>query len=120
MDDIQKLIGYNNILKTKLKLELSLSDILQNNKHRSDLIDSMNESIIELSDSALKWKFLQKECEMLQSLNSNLTLVNLKQLKEIEDLKAKLENGEVNNTYINELEKENERLKNNINKLLND
>ena len=120
MDDLQKLTGYNNILKTKLKIQLSLADIMQNNKHRSDLINSMNESIIDLEDSSLKWRFLEKECDMLKSLNNSLTLVNLKQIKEIEDLKAEMSNQNVNVEYINHLELENKRLKDNIDKLLND
>ena len=53
---------------------------------------------------------------MLKSLNNSLTLVNLKQIKEIEDLKAEMSNQNVNVEYINHLELENKRLKDNIDK----
>jgi len=54
LNELDLLVAYNGLVKTKLKLILSNDEIKQKYANRSDLIKSMNESIDDLENSILK------------------------------------------------------------------
>jgi len=118
LNELDILVAYNGLVKTKLKLILSNDEIKQKYANRSDLIESMNESIDDLENSILKWKYLERETKSYKLLNSNLTDVNLKLILENRDLKKELDEIKVNLDYINQLEKENQELKNKLDILI--
>lgn len=120
MNDLDLMVAKYNIIRTKTKIEASVIEIKQNNPHRTDLISSMNKSIDELQESLLKWVYIEKQCRAYSMLNNSLTHTNLILLQENKDLKMKLGNVDENESYIRNLELENEALKNKLKILLDE
>lgn len=118
MNELNTLLGYTNLVKTKMKLELSNDEIETNHPHRYDLINSMKESIEDLNNSIIEWKILEKNLRALRYLNSDLTIHNLKLIEENKKIKEEIKEISVNIDYINELEKENKELKEKINLII--
>ena len=118
MNDLDLMVAKYNIVRTKTKIEVSVSEIKQNNPHRIDLINSMNESVDELQETLLKWVYLEKQCRAYSMLNNSLTHTNLMLLQENKELRLKLDNVNENENYIRNLEMENEALKDKVSKLI--
>ena len=120
MNDLDLMVAKYNIIRTKTKIEVSVIEIKQNNPHRTDLINSMNESVDELQESLLKWVYLEKKCRAYSMLNNSLTEINLSLIDENRKLKKELDEIRVNEKYIFELEEENKELNKKLNILLED
>ncbi len=120
MNDLDLMVAKYNIVRTKTKIEASVIEIKQNNPHRTDLINSMNESIDELQESLLKWVYIEKQCRAYSMLNNSLTQINLTLLDENRNIKKELEEIKINVNYITELENENRDLKNKLKILLDE
>lgn len=118
---INELYIYVAIEKMKLtilKLNISIDEIRQKNPQRVDLIDSMTKSSSDVSESLLTLRTLEKEYRASSMLSNNLTYQNLQLIQELNEIKRKKEENEVNLAYITNLERENERLKKDLETIL--
>lgn len=103
---------------TILKLNISIDEIREKNPQRVDLIDSMTKSSSDVSESLLTLRTLEKEYRASLMLSNNLTYQNLQLIQELNEIKRKKEENEVNLAYITNLERENERLKKDLETIL--
>jgi hypothetical protein len=111
------LLAKNNISKTIGKINYSLHDIKQNNAHRSDLIQSMEQSIDDLNESLLGFIYLEKELRSSRQLTTSLSLNNMKMYQELQNNKEKQVDFDTEK-YIQNLEIENAELKNKLDILI--
>lgn len=118
MKDLEIIIAQQNILKTILKMQSSVSEIIAKNPHRIDLINSMNESIDELNKSLLNHRYLENSIKTIERLNLDWSMRCLKAEMKLEEIEKKQQEFKVNEDYILNLERENMELKNKLNKLI--
>jgi hypothetical protein len=104
MELYEILLAKNNISKTIGKINYSLHDIKQNNAHRSDLIQSMEQSIDDLLRAS-------------RQLTTSLSLNNMKMYQELQNNKEKQIDFDTE-IYIQNLESENAELKNKLDILI--
>lgn len=118
MELYEILLAKNNINKTIGKLSYSVAEIKENNAHRTDLIDSMEQSIEELKESLLGFIYLEKELRASRQLTTSLSLNNMKMYQELQNNKPK-ENDIKTESYIQNLESENAELRSKLEILMN-
>ena len=80
-----------NLRHTCIKLKVSIDDIKLKNPHRTDLINSMQQTLDEVTNSILTFEFLEKEFRTARQMNFNLERLNLELKQEIKDLKKQIE-----------------------------
>ena len=100
-----------NLNNTITKLKLSIDEIVQKNPQRVDLTDSMRKTIEDINFSILTFSTLEKEYRSSRELNNSLTYQNLVMYQELKEIKEKIKESEVNLTYLDSLERENIKLK---------
>lgn len=91
MTELDVVLAHANISVAVGKLKFSVMDIMENNPHRSDLIDSMNETISTLIFSQETFRALEKEYRIARQRASDMNLYVMQQEKLIRELKEKNE-----------------------------
>lgn len=118
INELDIYVAIEKLKLTILKINLSVDEIREKNPQRSDLIDSMTKSSSDVSESLLTLRTLEKEYRASLMLSNNLTYQNLNMLQELNEIKKKKEENEVNLVYITNLERENEQLKKDLETIL--
>jgi len=118
INELDIYVAIEKLKLTILKINLSIDEIREKNPQRSDLIDSMTKSSSDVSESLLTLRTLEKEYRASLMLSNNLTYQNLTMLQELNEIKKKKEENDVNLAYITNLERENERLKKDLETIL--
>ena len=80
-----------NLRHTCIKLKVSIDDIKLKNPHRTDLINSMQQTLNEVTNSILTFELLEKEFRISRQINLNLQRLNLEQKQEIQNFKRQIE-----------------------------
>lgn len=77
MDDFTTLRAQVLLSHTYLKIQGSLNDIKAKNPNRTDLIDSMEETLEHIQECKVYWNQLEQEYRALRQNAYRLELVNL-------------------------------------------
>jgi hypothetical protein len=77
MDELTIITGKVNLDKTYLKIKLSLEEIKEKHGTRTDLIDSMEQSLKDLQDVKIAYDSIEKE--LRSALQQNFRLEKLLQ-----------------------------------------
>jgi hypothetical protein len=77
MDDYTTLRAQVLLSHTYLKIQGSLNEIKEKNPNRTDLIDSMEETLEHLQECKVYWNQLEQEYRALRQNAYRLELVNL-------------------------------------------
>jgi protein subunit release factor B len=80
-----------NLNHTCLKLKVSIEDIKTKHPNRTDLITSMQQSLIEITQAILVYQTLEKEFRATRQINFDLQHINLELKQEVKDLKKIIE-----------------------------
>ena len=80
-----------NLNHTCLKLQVSIEDIKTKHPNRTDLINSMEQSLHEIKKAMLVYETLEKEFRAARQMNFNLERLNLEQKQEIQNFKRQIE-----------------------------
>ena len=80
-----------NLNHTCLKLQISIEDIKTKHPNRTDLINSMEQSLHEIKKAMLVYDTLEKEFRAARQMNFNLERLNLEQKQEIQNFKRQIE-----------------------------
>jgi len=80
-----------NLNHTCLKLQVSIEDIKAKNPHRTDLINSMEQSLHEIKKAMLVYERLEKEFRVTRQINFDLQHINLELKQDVKDLKKIIE-----------------------------
>ena len=118
MKNLDIIVDQQLILKNILKMQLSVSDIRAKNAHRTDLINSLDESIDELTKVLSNHRKMEYTINAVERLNGDLNLKYYSVLQKLKEYEEKNNDFAVNETYIRNLEIENDELKNKIKRLL--
>lgn len=118
MKNLDIIVDQQLILKNILKMQLSVDDIRAKNAHRTDLIDSLDESIDELTKVLSNHRKMEYTINAVERLNGDLNLKYYSALQKLKEYEEKNNDFAVNETYIRNLEIENDELKNKIKRLL--
>lgn len=91
MELLTEIQGRLNIQLTIQKLESSLIDIEEKNPHRTDLIDSMEETKSNLYESLLIYNEMCNELKVLKTNIGQLNIAYLKKSVDYDKLKEKFD-----------------------------
>ena len=80
-----------NLNHTCLKLQVSIEDIKTKHPNRTDLLNSMEQSLHEIKKAMLVYDTLEKEFRAARQMNFNLERLNLEQKQEIQNFKRQIE-----------------------------
>jgi len=80
-----------NLNYTCLKLKVSIEDIKNKHPNRTDLITSMQQSLIEITQAILVYQTLEKEFRAIRQINFDLQHLNLELKQDVKDLKKIIE-----------------------------
>ena len=80
-----------NLNHTCLKLQVSIEDIKNKHPNRTDLITSMQQSLIEITQAILVYQTLEKEFRATRQINFDLQHLNLELKQDVKDLKKIIE-----------------------------
>lgn len=80
-----------NLNHTCLKLKVSIEDIKNKHPNRTDLITSMQQSLIEITQAILVYQTLEKEFRATRQINFDLQHINLELKQDVKDLKKIIE-----------------------------
>lgn len=80
-----------NLNHTCLKLKVSIEDIKNKHPNRTDLITSMQQSLIEITQAILVYQTLEKEFRATRQINFDLQHLNLELKQDVKDLKKIIE-----------------------------
>jgi hypothetical protein len=80
-----------NLNHTCLKLQISIEDIKTKHPNRTDLINSMEQSLHEIKKAMVVYERLEKEFRASRQMNINLERLNLEQKQEIQNFKRQIE-----------------------------
>lgn len=86
--EIQLLSATAILRKTLLKLKISRDEIEEKNAHRTDLINSMQETENELSEVLNTFLVLEKQARIFSSTSNSLLQLNMElkfKIKELEN-----------------------------------
>lgn len=89
--ELELLTSRINLNHTCIKLQLSIEDIKTKNPHRTDLINSMEQSLYEIKKAMLVYQTLEKEFRTTRQINFDLQHINLELKQEAKDLKKIIE-----------------------------
>lgn len=91
MNELDVVLAHANINVAVGKLRFSVDEIKEKNPQRSDLINSMEETISTLIFSAEVFRTLEKEYRIARQRASDMTVYTMQQDKLIKELKEKNE-----------------------------
>ena len=80
-----------NLNHTCLKLQVSIEDIKTKHPNRTDLLNSMEQSLHEIKKAMVVYERLEKEFRTARQMNFNLERLNLEQKQEIQNFKRQIE-----------------------------
>jgi hypothetical protein len=80
-----------NLNHTCLKLQVSIDDIKTKHPNRTDLINSMEQSLHEIKKAMVVYGTLEKEFRATRQINFDLQHINLEQMQEIQNFKRQIE-----------------------------
>lgn len=80
-----------NLNHTCLKLQVSIEDIKTKHPNRTDLLNSMEQSLHEIKKAMVVYGTLEKEFRASRQMNFNLERLNLEQKQEIQNFKRQIE-----------------------------
>ena len=89
--ELELLSSRINLNHTCLKLQVSIEDIKTKHPNRTDLINSMEQSLHEIKKAMLVYDTLEKEFRAARQMNFNLERLNLEQKQEIQNFKRQIE-----------------------------
>jgi hypothetical protein len=89
--ELELLSSRINLNHTCLKLQVSIEDIKTKHPNRTDLINSMEQSLHEIKKAMLVYQTLEKEFRVARQTNFNLERLNLEQKQEIQNFKRQIE-----------------------------
>lgn len=120
MKQLDIILSQQKLLKNILKIQNSVQDIELKHKDRTDLINSMNESVQELTDVLKDFRWLEQELKTVVLMNDKVNeryYVLKREYNLLEQEKTTKNDIEI---YIKQLENENLELKKKIDILIND
>lgn len=88
---MKSIIAFGSISKAVLKMRLSRIDLEQKAPHKKELIESLKESIEELSDGYLFFKGMEIESKANQKRNYDLENILLQKETELRELRKEVE-----------------------------
>ena len=88
LDLLSSRINLNHIC---LKLQVSIEEIKTKHPNRTDLINSMEQSLHEIKKAMVVYGTLEKEFRTARQMNFNLERLNLEQKQEIQNFKRQIE-----------------------------
>ena len=80
-----------NLNHTCLKLKVSIDDIKTKHPNRTDLINSMEQSLHEIKKAMVVYERLEKEFRTARQINFDLQHINLELKQEIQNFKRQIE-----------------------------
>ena len=89
--ELELLSSRINLNHTCLKLQVSIEDIKNKHPNRTDLITSMQQSLIEITRAILVYQTLEKEFRATRQINFDLQHINLELKQDVKDLKKIIE-----------------------------
>ena len=89
--ELELLSSRINLNHTCLKLQVSIEDIKTKHPNRTDLINSMEQSLHEIKKAMLVYDTLEKEFRTARQMNFNLERLNLEKKQEIQNFKRQIE-----------------------------
>lgn len=89
--ELELLSSRINLNHTCLKLQVSIEDIKTKHPNRTDLINSMEQSLHEIKKAMVVYGTLEKEFRASRQMNFNLERLNLEQKQEIQNFKRQIE-----------------------------
>jgi hypothetical protein len=89
--ELELLSSRINLNYTCLKLKVSIEDIKNKHPNRTDLITSMQQSLIEITQAILVYQTLEKEFRATRQINFDLQRLNLELKQDVKDLKKIIE-----------------------------
>ena len=89
--ELELLSSRINLNYTCLKLKVSIEDIKNKHPNRTDLITSMQQSLIEITQAILVYQTLEKEFRAARQINFDLQHLNLELKQDVKDLKKIIE-----------------------------
>ena len=89
--ELELLSSRINLNHTCLKLQISIEDIKTKHPNRTDLLNSMEQSLHEIKKAMLVYNTLEKEFRASRQMNFNLERLNLEQKQEIQNFKRQIE-----------------------------
>jgi len=89
--ELELLSSRINLNHTCIKLQVSIEDIKTKHPNRTDLINSMEQSLHEIKKAMVVYEVLEKEFRVARQTNFNLERLNLEQIQEIQNLKRQIE-----------------------------
>ena len=89
--ELELLSSRINLNHICLKLQVSIEEIKTKHPNRTDLINSMDESLKDIKKAMFVYQTLEKEFRSCRQSNFDLQHINLKLFQEIKDLKRQLE-----------------------------
>ena len=93
--ELELLSSRINLNHTCLKLQVSIEDIKTKHPNRTDLINSMEQSLHEIKKAMFVYGTLEKEFRSTRQMNFNLQHINLELKQEVKDLKKIIEYNNV-------------------------
>ena len=88
LDLLSSRINLNHIC---LKLQVSIEDIKTKHPNRTDLLNSMEQSLHEIKKAMVVYGTLEKEFRVSRQINFDLQHINLELKQEVKDLKKIIE-----------------------------
>ena len=89
--ELELLSSRINLNHTCLKLQISIEDIKTKHPTRTDLLNSMEQSLHEIKKAMVVYERLEKEFRASRQMNFNLERLNLEQKQEIQNFKRQIE-----------------------------
>ena len=89
--EIELLSSRINLNHTCLKLQISIEDIKTKHPNRTDLLNSMEQSLHEIKKAMVVYGTLEKEFRATRQINFDLQHINLELKQEVKDLKKVIE-----------------------------
>jgi hypothetical protein len=89
--ELELLSSRINLNHTCLKLQISIEDIKTKHPNRTDLLNSMEQSLHEIKKAMFVYGTLEKEFRASRQMNFNLERLNLEQKQEIQNFKRQIE-----------------------------
>ena len=80
-----------NLNHTCLKLQISIEDIKTKHPNRTDLLNSMEQSLHEIKKAMVVYGTLEKEFRTARQINFDLQHINLELKQDVKDLKKIIE-----------------------------
>jgi protein subunit release factor B len=89
--ELELLSSRINLNHTCIKIQVSIEDIKTKHPNRTDLINSMEQSLHEIKKAMLVYQTLEKEFRTARQINFDLQHINLELKQEVKDLKKIIE-----------------------------